>query len=480
MKKIFLLLTLVLSTVAFAQYSTPGNYNSYTLDNLVTISDGAVTFEGDYYQFHQDITISPTDTLTIIQQGVLSIDEGVLWTIAGVLIIDGEPLFEIINMDGFANFLGIRFENSVGSSINNANITDCGGIKLVESDVQFTYSQFHHFGQDYSTATIDLFQSNPIISHCTINDNAGPAIASGANGASSPRISNNTISRNVSSNGNYPQINLGTSSGMELIVIDSNIITGQYTNSGGIALSTLAGGNLNAVVRSNQVYNNRYGIALIGSDIDAEVAGNIIVGNNIQNDPMLGGSGINCYGGFTNVAILRNNIIRDNLWGVTIQLNAQPNLGDGSSDSPGYNSFINNGNGGAIYALYNNTPNSINALNNFWGTVDLAEAEDFIYHLNDDLSLGEVFFDPMWINPVGVSVEKSIDARLVPNPASDFVILQMAETSKIRIVNLEGQTIFEGSVEPESSIETRSWKSGIYIVYLSSPKGSNTIKLQII
>lgn len=480
MKKIFLLLSLALSTVLFAQYSTPGNFNSYTLDDLVNISDGAVTSEVGYYQFHENITISATDTLTIIQQGVLTINEGLLWTIAGVLIIDGQPVFEIKNINGFANFQGIRFENSVGSSINNANITDCGGIKLVESDVRFTNSQFHHFGQDYSTATIDLFQSNPIISHCTINDNAGPAIASGANGASSPQITGNTISRNVSSNGNYPQINLGTSSGMELIVIDSNIIIGQYTNSGGIALSTLAGGTLNALVRNNEVYDNRYGIALIGSDINAEVAENIIIGNNIQNDPMLGGSGINCYGGFTNVAIIRNNIIRDNLWGITIQLNAQPNLGDGSSGSPGHNSFINNGNGGEIYALYNNTPNSINALNNFWGTVDLAEAEDFIFHVNDDLSLGEVFFDPMWINPVGVSVVENLEAEVTPNPASDFVNVKIAEPLQIRIVSMDSKIVFDGRAEPGLSIQTSSWKSGIYIVYLYSQKGSKIIKLQVI
>ena len=44
----------------------------------------------------------------------------------------------------------------------------------------------------------------------------------------------------------------------------------------------------------------------------AEISHNIIIGNNIQNDPMLGGSGLNFYGGESNACIVSHNIIKDN------------------------------------------------------------------------------------------------------------------------------------------------------------------------
>lgn len=480
MKKIILSLFLFLSFQLMAQYISPGSGTSYSLDDLVSLSDGAVTLADDQYYLNEDITISLSDTLYLaVDNTYIEIGDGLLLTIEGVMIVEVESLLSITNKSGQGNFLGIRFDNSSGSVLKNTSITNAGGVKLVESDMLIENCSFSQFDQAYSTATIDLYHSSPTIKECIILENDGPAIASGANGASSPQIINNMIEHNVESNSNTPQINLGTSDGLSPIVIDSNTINGLYEMAGGIVVSTLIGGNAIALIRNNNINDNRYGIAMIGSNISGQISHNTIVGNNIQNEPMLGGSGINFSGGATNQCIVSYNTIADNLWGITIQQSAAPNIGDNTDNSPGHNIFIDNENSFQTYALYNNTAGNIYALNNFWGTVDLEEAEDFIFHKNDDVSLGEVFFDPMWINPVGIEDQAFNEFKMIPNPVNDFIQLKTEEEVMVEIYQLDGQKCWGGMVDANQVINVSQWVKGCYILKVMNHNTAHTQKILI-
>jgi len=485
MKKNIFFISLVFTLSFFnaaAQYVSPGNNSSLTLDDLVANSNGVVTYSNGIYFFNDIVSISATDTLSILSDGNLRIHENILWTIEGVLIIDPPSSFQIQQVDGDANFQGIRFDQSSASFIHNLSIAGCGGIKLVDSDMNFTACQLMSFGQEYTTAAIDLFNSSPQIRDCTFDHNAGPAVASAANGSSSPQIMNNTINANVTVNSNTPQINLGTSDGLIPILIDGNIVDGQYDMAGGIAVATLAGGNATAVISNNQIRNNRYGVAIIGSNIDATITGNIILDNNIQGDPMQGGSGLNFYGGATNTSIVSHNIIRGNLWGITIQLNAQPNFGDTSNESPGHNEIYDNINNFQVYDLYNNTPDDIMALNNFWGTTDLVEAESFIYHQVDDASLGTVFFDPMWINPVGVSILGQANrVKVNPNPChADFsIITEGLENFSYELMNMNGEVVKEAMVEVKNTerMDVSDLAGGFYLLKIKTADAVITRKV---
>jgi hypothetical protein len=462
MKKFLLLLLLILSIHLSAQFATPGNNGLYSLDDLVAISNGAISLGAEQYYFNEEIIISATDTLRINNDVAIEIGEGLLWIIEGVLQIDPSNLVNIRNKNLESNFKGIRFDNSSASYVHKTAISYAGGIKVVNTDMDFIDCNFSSFDTEYSTGAIDLFQSDPLIRACNFSNNEGPAIASGANSSSSPRIINNTMIGNVSGNGNTPQINLGTSNGFVPIVIDSNKVNGQYDNAGGIALSTLAAGNINAFVRYNEITNNRYGIAVIGDNISGEIAHNYIAGNNIQNNPMLGGSGLNFNGGNTNNITVHHNLILNNLWGITIQNSANPNLGDGLVSSPGHNQIYDNGNSGEIYALYNNTPDNILAHNNFWGTASLEETEDVIFHQTDDPGLGEVFYDPIW-TPVGLNEIPLKELSFYPNPASKYFIWD-TEGANIKIVSLQGKVIWKGWVERASKVAV-NWEAGVYFVH---------------
>jgi hypothetical protein len=117
---------------------------------------------------------------------------------------------------------------------------------------------------------------------------------------------------------------------------------------------------------------------------------------------MNGGSGISLYAiGQGVTAWIEGNVIKDNLWGITAIGDANYNMGkiddpNAEDYNPGNNVFENNGNGGVLYDLYNNSASTIYAQGNTWG-VDEQTAEKIetvITHKADNESLGEVIYMP--------------------------------------------------------------------------------------
>lgn len=385
---------------ADAQYATPGNHKSWTLDSLVAYSGGVVTGGPEIYFFNSNLTLSATDTLSILQNITVKIAAACTVTVAGIMLVDPPEEVIFTAIDTTANYAGFRFDNSPSSWMRHARFEFGGGNKIIGSDMIFEYCTFRKNGSAYASGALDILQCNPVIQNCTFFLNNRAAIMSSANAAASPKIIANHIYHNDVSNGNYPQINLGTGSADTLIIRD-NLIEGLYTNAGGIGISNLTGtGQLLCRVENNHIFNNRYGMAFLGYPVSGLVLNNRIENNNIQNNPNLGGSGINFNGNAsTNQLIVSNNTINGNLWGITIQGKAQPILGDLSNLSDfdnGHNIIYNNGNSGKTFALYNNTTQPIRAENNFWGSVIRDSVERYIVHKTDIDTLGFVDYLPIW------------------------------------------------------------------------------------
>jgi hypothetical protein len=477
MQKIRIILFLLIVNVsAHGQYITPGSGVNWDLDELMNQSGGVISFDGIHYIFSDDITISNNDTVQLLEAASIKVESGKLITIGGVLYADPLQPITFSAIDTSLNFLGFRFEDNDGSQLKNCNIQFGGGIKLVNANIKIEDCTIRQNNTENCTGAIDLYQSNPTIQGCDILMNEGPAVMSGANASSSPYVSGNFIYHNNTANQNMPQINLGISADEVDIIIENNIIEGFYTQSGGIALSTLIGGNLNAQVIGNTIINNRYGITAYGNNIQTIISDNIIQDNNIQNDPMLGGSGINFYGNSTNQSIVSRNIISGNLWGITIQNVAMPNMGQLTPDTVniGLNTFENNGNGGEIYALYNNTPNDIFAENNYWGTFDPEVAETFIFHQPDDASLGYVDYLPLKDYLTDISKEPNQNDELIknifPNPFENDLTIHFSgneaqNLKEIKIFCLDGRCVFTDKVGGEEVILSNlNINSGLYIL----------------
>ncbi|MFP4470456.1 MAG: right-handed parallel beta-helix repeat-containing protein [Bacteroidales bacterium] len=438
---------------AIAQYTTPGTGINWSLTDLVENSGGVVTTEGSgIFTIHNELVVSASDTIAITDAAEIKVADAVLITFTGTLLAN-PPDDEIVFFKAKDNYYeGLRFEDQNSSYLRNVYFKKAGGIQLVNADITFENCDFTEFDQENSTGTIDLFQSDPLISNCNFDYNAGPAVMSGANASSSPQIINCTISYNVQSNSNTPQINLGTS-GTDSTRIIGNVITGdtEKIKAGGIAITTMAGGSIKARIEGNVIRDNRYGITAYGSNIGSVIRNNEIADNNTQNIPMQGGSGINFYGNETNHSVVTGNVITGNLWGITIEVAAKPNLGklEGADYNPGMNQLYNNSNNGEIYNLYNNTAGEIWAQNNYWGTLDPDTVEMHIFHQPDDPELGPVNFLPLYNPPVNIRelsfTNKQMVKQIFPNPAFDHVNLVFNEHSKmnnplvVELYNLSGE-----------------------------------------
>jgi len=391
-------LLLVFSLTARAQYSTPGDGQTYDMDDLVSLSGGTVTEDDGVYRVHQELTISENDELEITDDIIVEIAGGIRIVIEGALTVDPpeEVLFTAINTAN--RFQGFRFDGAADHTVmRNATVEYAGGIQLIDTDMVFENCTIRYFDMSNTSAAINLHSSHPVIKDCLFLENAGSAIGSGANIQTSPQILNNQFIRNGTANTNRPQINMGPG-GADTLKIIGNYIEGEHDMAGGIAVANLMSvGHTVALIEDNYVVDNRYGYAGLGSQITSIIRHNHFIDNNIQGQPNLGGSGLNFMGGATNQAYVKNNIIRGNLWGVTIQNNAQPNLGEEGNDLTGYNVIEDNENTGTVFGLYNNTPESIFAQHNYWGTDDEDEAAGYIVDQDDDPSLGPVTFLPLWV-----------------------------------------------------------------------------------
>lgn len=393
-----ILLFLILPTLMYAQYTTPGTGVHWNLDSLVVHSGGVVTFNTDHYEVAQDLTVATADTLSIMTNETVKISAARLLTFAGVLRVDPPTQVVITALDTTQNYKGLRFENSPASAVRRTTIEFGGGTKLVGSSMLFEQCIVRKNNSVYASGGIDVFQCDATISHCEIYHNARAGISSATNAGSSPQILYNSIFENNTSNANYPQINLG-SGGSDSIRIIGNTILGLYNKAGGIALSNLVGGSSMVAVRENEITNNRYGIACLGSNVHGVISHNIVEGNTIEGNPMTGGSGLNFNSATsTNDCIVTHNVIAGNLWGITIQDHASPRMGDLSNENPaddGSNFIYANGNGGVTYGLYNNTPVSQKAENNYWGANTADSVEMVIFHQADSAVLGPVDYNPI-------------------------------------------------------------------------------------
>lgn len=393
-KLLFLITTFMMMLTLDAQWVSPGNGTTYTLPDLVNITDGVVTTGPDGFLINGDMTISTGDVLLIDNQ-VSRVDiKQVLITVNGSMVCTNDDRVRFYGLNE-TNHFSMRFENATNSSLTKMYLSDGAGIQVIESEVTFDDVKFLYFTRDYCNAVINILNCDPVIRNCYFQDNEGAAISSPANGQASPQIFNNSLDANVKDGLNSPQINLGPGAD-DTIRIVGNTIDNQWAtwHVGGISVADLMSvGSTKVLVKDNIVKEGRYGYNQQGATISSVIVGNQFVDNNHESDPMNGGSGISIYGTTTNnKAILRNNVITGNLWGITAIYMHDIDLG--TADDWGNNEIHDNGNNDNVYDLYNNSACDIMAVGNDWGTVIEEEIADHIYDQNDDPSFGLVTFIP--------------------------------------------------------------------------------------
>jgi len=323
------------------------------------------------------------------------------------------------------------------------------------------------------------------VNNSSFTFNYYPAFSSGANQEVSATFSNNYLEGNNTSNTNRPQINMGPS-GNDTIRIINNVIKGNpaLVQVGGISASSLLGNPNRVIIDGNTIFDNRYGITVVGGTSSGFIRNNVIEDNDTQNVPDLGGSGISLSAGGAGMNIIASgNQIRRNLWGITLISQASINLGtaDPDDNSPGGNIFADNGNGGNTYALYNNTALPVNAANICWieGTEPTAaQVEDVISHQVDNPNLGLVTFTPFSCT---LATDHFAAARpaIYPNPSKGQFTIESAEDATTDIYSVSGQLLFSKNIFSGTTTLDLDLPSGIYLVKTKNQHSQFTNKIII-
>ncbi len=412
MKKfyVFLALAAVAAGAMADDFVSDGTGNVYTFNALSQIEATGVTLQDDgSYLVSKAFTISEGDVLQLQNNDLIKMANGVQITVNGdadfapadtaVVTRDAEGSnpkgFWMLGENGNANLKNVTFEY-VGVVFGGLNSS------LHVDNCTFTL----HNSKSSSSGAISFNAScdNNVIENCYFIENTVNAIGNGSTNPVGIIIRNNIFWHNTTSNRNKPQINLSVGGDYDVLIADNQVIGGQFTLSGGIGLSNMMGlaHSGTNIIENNYIADNRYGITTIGS-VDAIIRNNKMVDNCYETNPNNGGSCISIYDSSSSANVyIEGNWMEGGLWGITVPTGA-PNINLGKVEdpeaedyNPGNNTFVNNGNGGVLYDLYNNGTATIWAQGNTWNVEEQTEEniEEVIYHQVDNPDLGLVIFMP--------------------------------------------------------------------------------------
>ncbi|KIA87980.1 T9SS type A sorting domain-containing protein [Kaistella jeonii] len=486
MKKLSIFLLSLFSVLMFSQFVSPGTGITYNLASLSTAAPTVVVNNGTYYQMTANVTISVGDKLLMDENTTLKIDGAVQLTIFGTYDTTSTN-FLITATTPATVFKGIRFEEGSAATFKNTILEYGGGIQVLTATFLMDNCTVRNFKSGLVTgAAINFSRGNPVVKNSTFKDNDLPAVASGANQSVVLEFSNNYLSGNTKLNSNRPQINMGPS-GTGTTKILNNIVLGDrtLTKVGGISVSSLLGVENNVLIDGNTVTDNRYGITCAGNASSGTISNNILTNNNSENIPNNGGSGISLNGSGTVGAgfKIEKNQIRGNLWGVTMIGTATADFGGGTLGSVGQNIFKDNGNGGNLFALFNNTPNALSATNNCWREGELSDdamVEAVISHKVDDPALGLVNFKPyLCAAPLATNNSSTIQNKIYPNPSKGTFTFVAENSGNINISDASGKLIYSGTVNKGNNTISVKAKSGVYFLRYESQSKKESTKLII-
>lgn len=415
MKRFFTQLSVVAAIVAAAptyiiaaEYVAPVSVAPYTMSALAKVAASGVTeIEPGVYAMAKDVTISAGNTFSLSGTKTIKMADGVRLTIncspdlqpaSRVTITrasdQDKPQGIVIDYDATAIEPNVKASNI---DFEYVALRNSGSTGLDVDNCSFSYAN----GALNSVAALSIGNTNVTynVTNCRFTQCTVPAIAGAANYYCGLNIKGCTFTDNNSSNTNKPQLNL-TVGGSLPVVIDDCVFEG----AGRDKVGAIGVGNLLAANADNKVYisncdirDHRYGITGTGP-MYMEIRDCVIVDNNHETNPMQGGSGISLAGyNYGLDAVVSGCHIENSLWGITLVQCRNVTLGEvGNPASPGNNVFVNNGNGGVPYDLYNNGTTDVMAQNNTWSVPEQTEAniETVIFHKPDNDKLGLVTFMP--------------------------------------------------------------------------------------
>lgn len=410
-RQILLSIFLTFCTWAFAQFTTAGDGTTYSIQGLSYVANAEVVpcemEEGQtpVYMLRKSITIAGGDRFVMDDGIVVQFDKDVTLTIEGDadFALSQGSTFDSAYDGGSTLGSALCIKSATATTFENCHFYYVGLEMMGEGGVTVRQCSFHN--HDGSAAAALYFVSagdESVVEDCHFEMCRKAAIGSAANASQPLTIQGCSFVKNSAANGNVPQINITAASPL---CIKDCTITGNPDNTmvGGIGISNFMSYDADVTISGCTITDNRYGIGLVGPAAKIRIENCVLKGNHYEQNPMNGGSGISLYDPYQQTcAVITGNHIEGSLWGITVIGCQDVNIGrtdvpqDDERYNVGGNTFRDNGNGGVLYDLYNNSANTVYAQNNTWNVSEQTEEqiETVIFHRHDDASLGEVIFWP--------------------------------------------------------------------------------------
>ena len=477
MKKFYLLTALAAASVSLqaAVFTSPGNGTTWTMTKIAALDTTGVTADetGKVFTVSENVTISAGDSFQLEEGITVMLAKSVEIDVEGTALLNlGErSTIKATGDNVAAKYLWVKTEAATAPvEIKNIDF-ECAALKLSPAsgaNVDNCTFKYQQASVANGTAALQLGgvggseQEAYKVTNCTFESNKRSGVGTASNVTVPLLIENNKFLYNDSQNLNYPHINVTASSS---VVIRGNEIIGDRTKNlgGGIIVADLLGVTSNAqcLIENNKVSDCRYGIAVYSKQ-NAIVRDNVLVNNNTEKTPANGGSGINFYelNGTGLTAKVYRNHIEGSLWGISVVGGKEINCG--RTDVPetdenyceGNNVFINNGNGSEKngfdgddefqrFDLYNNSPNTVYAMNNYWYVSKDASPRVSIIDVEDNPSLGEVIYSP-WAGTTKTGIE-TVDHVKALTGVKYYNMGGMQSSTPFQGVNIEVKSYDDGT-----------------------------------
>ena len=475
----------VAMTVSAESFTTSGDGTNYTMQVLSETTGSGVTLESDgIYVLDGDITIAAGDSFTLDNGVTIKMGDNALLTIEGTGNFDCTTLTTITRNTETDEPKGVYINTEltdVTYKFTNVRLEYAGLRSFMTASMEIKDCQFVYNNGNSSSSgaiAINLSDGKYIISNCDFIENEVPAIGTGANVSAALTIENCLFRDNNTENRNKPQVNLTAGGDHDIIIKNSTFEGAQRDKVGGISVSNMMSitGTNNVVIEGNEITEHRYGITTLG-ELNVRIVNNRMVNNNHETNPMNGGSGISIYDtNYTQNVYIEGNYIENSLWGITIIGGKNVNVGKTEVDesaedyNPGRNVFVNNGNGGQLYDLYNNGTNTVYAQGNTWNVTNQTaeEIETVITHKADNDALGEVIY-----MDESNSIENNLVDAIVFNSASKQ-LCGLNGCSAVSVYSLDGSLVALINVE-EGVADLNTLEQGVYIVRIDNASSVKVI-----
>ena len=416
------LLSLLASANLYADsFTTNGDGTTWTLAKLAQTDGSGVTNVVDTFTLANTVVIAKGDLFELTPGTVVKMAKNVSFEVEGTanfaMPANKRVCFTRVAEGQAPGMIYFKDDTQV-TTVKNIDFEYTGLKNFAEKGLVVDSCTFrYHVGSTANgSSAINMAGSGAeyIVRNCIFEQNERSGVGGASNAPVPVLLENCQFLYNGTHNRNYPQVNLTAAT---QVTIRNCVVLGDRNKQrvGGIVVSNLTASAKNAhlLIEGCFVKDCSYGISVY-SDQTAIVRNNILVNNDVIANANAGGSGLNVTDASgTQNTKFTGNFVMGSLWGATIIGGQNINFGrvdvaeDDADYNPGQNVFYNNGNGGKIYDLYNNSANTVYAQNNFWLTAAsfAPEAIDTcITDKSDDAKLGEVIYRVAGSTPVPSAV----------------------------------------------------------------------------